>query len=93
MISQVEIKMVLNTDDGLKNVNFFTMISGDGTEEDIIERISDKINDCLLKYDKILQSGFAVALWQNDELFTMTFMNTEDDKKWVTNYQREPTIH
>ena len=101
-MSVVEIKMVVNNQGEPKNINFFTSIDVNCSIDEIVERITKKITDVIddLPEDKCPESGYAIALWQGDELFTFSFLTTNDEKgvdvKWTNHMmdsENDPTIH
>tara|TARA_R100000008_G_C3549885_1_gene149759 strand:+ start:774 stop:1064 length:291 start_codon:yes stop_codon:yes gene_type:complete len=85
-MAQVEIKIILNTKEGVKNIDFFTSVDGVFlNEDDVVDKIGNIIEKKVLQNNIVAESGYAVALHENEELFTMTFMKTNlgEMEQWV----------
>tara|TARA_R100001015_G_C4437219_1_gene32132 strand:- start:38 stop:328 length:291 start_codon:yes stop_codon:yes gene_type:complete len=96
-MTQVEIKIVLNTKEGEKNIDFFTSVDGVFlSDDDVIDRIGSIIEKKVLENGIIADSGYATAIHENEELFTMSFMKTnlEEIGNWEKMVSMEnQTIH
>ena len=101
-MSVVEVKMVVNSNGEPDNIYFFTSIDVNGSEDEIIDRITKKIDDMLDKIpeEDFPESGYAIVLWQGDELFTFSFITIKDEKgvglQWrnhMVDSENDPTIH
>ena len=76
LMQTIEVKMVLKKNNEEKNVFFFTNINGPFlTDDDVIDAITEKIENMALKYSDWAKCGYATALHQGNELFTMSFMD------------------
>jgi hypothetical protein len=96
-MAQVEIKIVLQTKEGKKNIDFFTYVEGVFfSDDDVIDKIGNIIEKKVLENGIIAESGYATAIHENEELFTMSFMKTtiEEVANWSKMEQmKNQTIH
>ncbi len=75
-MTQIEVKMILKNNDEEKKVYFFTNIHGPYfSDDDITDAICEKIEEMALKYADWAKCGYATALYEGSELFTLTFMD------------------
>ena len=78
---QIEVRMVLKNNDKEEKVYFFTNIDGPIlTDDDVIDAIGEKIENMAMKYSHWAKCGYATALYQGNELFTMSFMDDGSSK-------------
>ena len=78
----IEVKMVLKKNNEEKKVFFFTSINGPFlTDDDVIHAISEKIENMASKYSHWAKCGYAIALHEGNELFTMSFMDDGSSRK------------
>ena len=103
MTPVVEVRMMIKTNDGDSNVNFFTVIEipYDCTDDDEYENyffsiVSDAVNDVLDRINKKINAGWAIVFYERDELFTLSFFKGKEEDRWkyqtLENYN-DPTIH
>tara|TARA_R110000824_G_scaffold339_6_gene2526 strand:- start:271 stop:570 length:300 start_codon:yes stop_codon:yes gene_type:complete len=99
-MTQIEVKMIINTDNGVKNVNFFTTIDifQSKSENEFFNMITKEIDLMILKYEKYLLSGYAMAMHNNKEIFSFEFMKTSEGREvqWknlMMSLVKNPTIH
>ncbi len=72
----IEVKMILKKSDEEKKVYFFTNIDGPFfTDDDVTDAICIKIEEMADKYSHWAKCGYATALYEGSELFTMSFMD------------------
>ena len=84
-MTQVEIKMVLNTKEGQMNLNFFTSVEGFfSSEDDVMEKISSIMEKKVIENGVEVENGYGTAFYESEELFTMSFMKTNEGEieKW-----------
>jgi len=84
-MTQVEIKMVLNTKNGQMNLNFFTSVEGIFfSEDEIMDKISSIMEKKLYENSCEVENGYGTAFYESEELFTLSFMKTDEGelKKW-----------
>ena len=75
-MTQIEVKMILKNNNEEKKVYFFTNIHGPYfSDDDITDAICEKIEEMALKYADWAKCGYATALYEGSELFTLTFMD------------------
>ncbi len=99
----IEVKAFFKTDKGERIMNFFThvtpVLSGEIlTDEDyFINEISEIVNEMMIcKLPEKVLAGWAIASYQGNELFTLSFFTgkVEDEWKYQTYLEEdEPTIH
>tara|TARA_R110000823_G_scaffold189138_2_gene321033 strand:- start:3120 stop:3419 length:300 start_codon:yes stop_codon:yes gene_type:complete len=99
-VAQIEVKMIINTNEGMKNVNFFTSVDvmESRSEEHLLDLITREIDLVIFKYEDILSSGYAIAMHNNKELFSFEFIKKEEDKEvqWknlMMSLVENPTVH
>jgi hypothetical protein len=100
MIPLIEIKMLLQTDKGSKNIDFFTIIEPDDNyhpdEDYFVNKISENINDMIDKVKYDVNAGWAMAFYRGNELFTLSFFKGKVGDKWQKQLiysEDDPTIH
>jgi|TARA_R110002020_G_scaffold421162_2_gene630244 hypothetical protein len=75
----VEIKIVLNTENGELNIEFFAPVEGMFfSEDEVIDKIGEIIEKKISESGINAKNGYATAYHENEELFMMSFMRTDE---------------
>ena len=91
MTPVVEVRMLVKTQEGDKNVNFYTVVKlpsnleADDFDDYFCSSVSDSVDEILYRMKETINSGLAVAIYRGDELFTCSFFKAKEEDRW--NYQ------
>tara|TARA_X000001382_G_scaffold67897_1_gene47149 strand:+ start:1349 stop:1657 length:309 start_codon:yes stop_codon:yes gene_type:complete len=102
MTPVVEVRMLVKTQEGDKNVNFYTVVKlpsnlePDDFDDYFCSSVSDSVDEILCRMKETINSGLAVAIYRGDELFTFSFFKAKEEDRWKYQTmfnQNDPTIH
>ncbi len=102
MTPSIEVRMLVKTQEGDKNVNFYTVVKlpsnldPDDFDEYFCSSVSDSVDEILYRMKETINSGLAVAIYRGDELFTFSFFKAKEEDRWKYQTmfnQNDPTIH
>jgi hypothetical protein len=102
MTPVVEVRMLVKTQEGDKNVNFYTVVKlpsnlePDDFDDYFCSSVSDSVDEILYRMKETINSGLAVAIYRGDELFTFSFFKAKEEDRWKYQTmfnQNDPTIH
>ena len=102
MTPLVELRMLVKTEQGDKNVNFYTTVifpnnlDPDDFDDYFCSSVSDSVDEILDRMKEDINSGLAVAFYRGDELFTFSFFKGREEDRWKYQAmfnQNDPTIH
>ena len=91
----IEIRMMLQTNNGQKHVNFFTMIKPTIFSEEVTKSIREEIEKVVDEH-KETEAGYAIVYYKNEELFTVSFMKGKEGEIWkhqIMDETKDPMIH
>ena len=98
----VEVKMLVKTDEGDMNVNFFTTVElphslhTDDFDDYFCNSVSQSVDDILYRMKENINAGWAIASYRGDEVFTFSFFKAREEDRWkyqTTVNLDDPTIH
>ena len=95
-MASIEVRMLLDTDEGILHVNFFTALKNDLDDSGFLFELEDKLQTVFDTNNDITNSGHAIISHMGSELFTVYFMRDEEGvgwKKQIMMNQDDPTIH
>ena len=98
----IEVKMLIKTDEGDMNVNFYTTVefpyslNPNDFDDYFCESVSDSVDEVLARMKQGINAGWAIASYRCDELFTFSFFKGKEEDRWkyqTTLNLDDPTIH
>ena len=102
MTPAIEVRMLVQTEEGDKNVNFYTIVqfpstlNPDDFDDYFCSSVSDSDDEILYRMKESINAGLAVAFYRGDELFTFSFFKGKEEDRWKYQTmfnQNDPTIH
>lgn len=96
MMPAIEVRMLLDTDEGTLHVNFFTALKKDIDDDNFFSELDYKLQTVFDTNDDITNSGHAIISHMGTELFTVYFIRDEEGVGWTKKImmnQNDPTIH
>tara|TARA_R100001163_G_C5029018_1_gene169776 strand:+ start:702 stop:992 length:291 start_codon:yes stop_codon:yes gene_type:complete len=96
MMPAIEVRMLVDTDEGVLHVNFFTSLKNDLDDNDFLYELDCKLQKVFDSNNDIANSGHAIISHMGSELFTVFFDRDKDGVSWIKNImmnQDDPTIH
>ena len=95
-MASIEVRMLLDTDEGILHVNFFTALKNDLDDSGFLFELEDKLQTVFDTNNDITNSGHAIISHMGSELFTVFFNKDKSGVGWVKNImmnEDDPTIH
>ncbi len=92
----IEVRMMLDTDEGILHVNFFTALKKDIDDDNFFSELDYKLQTVFDTNDDITNSGHAIISHMGTELFTVYFMRDEEGVGWTKKImmnENDPVIH
>jgi hypothetical protein len=96
MMPAIEVRMMLDTDEGILHVNFFTALKKDIDDDNFFSELDYKLQTVFDTNDDITNSGHAIISHMGTELFTVYFMRDEEGVGWTKKImmnENDPVIH